>query len=209
MDRRRLQVTALVFCGGMVILAVCAHKPVLLLPRVAGGLIAAGAVYAAIRGAGDPAHLFGLRPLRRLNVPILLSVLSAGIVLGVYYRFRIGTTPVPADLSWFCAVAAAIGAAEELCYRGFVQGALMKWGPWAAIFLAAGAHAVYKSSLFLLPASGHGAIPWWLLGCTAVVGSLLGMLRLHAGGVMVPAAFHVIFDIVVYGDRTVSPWWVW
>ncbi len=209
MDRRRLYLSSLVFCGGMVILGICAHKPILLLPRIAGGLIAAYVLFTAIRGADDPARLFGLRPFRRSNMLMLLSVLPAGIALGLYYRFRIGATLVPTDLSWFCVVAAAIGAAEELCYRGFVQGALMKCGPLAAIFLAAGAHALYKSSLFLLPVSGHGAIPWWLLGCTAVVGSLLGILRRYAGGVMVPTAFHVIFDIVVYGDRTVSPWWVW
>jgi hypothetical protein len=35
------------------------------------------------------------------------------------------------------------------------------------------------------------------------------MLREFAGGVLPPVAAHVLFDLVVYGERVEAPWWVW
>jgi membrane protease YdiL (CAAX protease family) len=106
--------------------------------------------------------------------------------------------------STFAAVAAAIGLAEEVAYRGFVQDAFRKWG----ILIAAVAHTAYKISLFALPGGNAQANLWVLAVGTLLGGLLLGWAKARGAGLAFPMAAHAVFDIVAYGDLTSAPWWI-
>jgi membrane protease YdiL (CAAX protease family) len=130
------------------------------------------------------------------------------------YRWALGEACLPTSLHWFAWVAVGIGAAEELLWRGWVQGTLARpFGAYVAVLAAAGAHAAYKTALFVLPPDGTARQSAGSLIVMAVVtlgfGSVLGAIRVRQGTIAAPLAFHVLFDLLVYGDRTTAPWWVW
>jgi membrane protease YdiL (CAAX protease family) len=108
----------------------------------------------------------------------------------------------------FALAAAGIGLAEEVGYRGFLQGCLRSWGPLAAAVTAAAAHTLYKLSLFAWRGEAHQTHLLYLAAGTLVVGTAFGLMRERLGGLVFPAAAHVGFDLWAYGDLPAAPWWV-
>jgi membrane protease YdiL (CAAX protease family) len=139
----------------------------------------------------------------------ILAVLAA-----IVYRWALGEKWFPSSLHWFVWGAVGIGAAEEVLWRGWIQGTLAKVsGPYVAVFAAAGAHAAYKTALFAFPPDGMarqscGAL-MVMAGMTLGFGAVLGAIRVRQGTIAAPVAFHVLFDLLVYGDGATAPWWVW
>ena len=39
--------------------------------------------------------------------------------------------------------------------------------------------------------------------------ALSHLLKEYSKTTVVPIIAHVVFDIMVYGDRIVAPWWIW
>ena len=82
-----------------------------------------------------------------------------------------------------------------------------------AVLAAAGSHAAYKTALFVFPPDGVGRQSVGALLFIAVVtfgfGAVLGLMRVRQGTIAAPLAFHVFFDLLVYGQYAAAPWWVW
>ena len=174
-----------------------------------GLMVTAFAVANAFRVERRPAAILGLAPVSK-KVGVFVAVgCAVGIGLGVLHRVTWEMGTLPARLTSFAVVGAAIGAAEELLYRGYVQGRLRAFGWVIPVVLAAGAHTAYKTALFALPPDGVAIDLRFLAVWTLIGGVVFGALRQASGSVLPPLAAHVVFDIVVYGGNVEAPWWVW
>jgi membrane protease YdiL (CAAX protease family) len=63
-------------------------------------------------------------------------------------------------LPLFVVLACLIGIAEEMVYRGWMQGRLSALGWPAAVLFAAVAHAVFDAVVY----SAYAKPPWWVWG---------------------------------------------
>ena len=147
--------------------------------------------------------------LQYKNIAFLLSGLVIGAALGILYRWRYAGHLLPTTLTLFAPVAALVGATEELAYRGYVQGRLRVLGPLPAVALAALGHTAYKCALFALPGRSVQIDVGIFAACTFFGGLLFGALRERSGSVLPPVVAHACFDILVYGELSHAPWWVW
>ncbi len=195
---------------GMVLFSLFAHRGWPWIAAGAAGLLAAAfGIQSSFASLRDIPALFGLSALPPKVIPIGLAGSAAGFGLGVFYRLSFDMPAVPPSLELFVLAACGIGTAEELVYRGWMQGRLRILGRPAAILIAAAAHAAYKTALFALPSSPIGVdyrlIAVWTLGA----GALFGLARELSDSVLPPVAAHVTFDLLVYGAIARAPWWVW
>jgi len=121
-------VAAAVACVGMVLFGLFAHAG---LPRriasFAGLAMAAGAIGVSLRRTPSAA-LFGIPRLSRALAAWAAAGCALGCGLGVLFRMHVDGSYIPASLGSFVIVAVLIGAAEELLYRGYVQGQLASLG---------------------------------------------------------------------------------
>ncbi|MFW6108679.1 MAG: CPBP family intramembrane glutamic endopeptidase [bacterium] len=170
---------------------------------------AAAAVVVSLSRSAAPHAVLGLGAWTGWMAGWACIATAAGMALGIAYRHASELSVWPESFTGFAVVAAAIGATEELVYRGYVQGRLAAWGAPIAIVGAAFAHTAYKAALFLGGPSGAHAHYLFAALVTFVGGLALGALRWWTWSIVPPVAFHVAFDIVVYGDRAEAPWWVW
>ena len=196
--------------AGMVLFALFAHSLSATFAFSAAGLtLTAAALVRAVVRSRSPLILFGLAPVARKTA--LYAVLGAalGLALGVGYRWHIGATALPEALRGFALVAALIGSAEEVLYRGYVQGRVRRLGPVGAVACAAILHTAYKSALFALPGEAVTINFTFIVAATFVGGLAFGMLRKLSGNVLAPLAAHAAFDLVVYAELAAAPWWVW
>jgi len=202
---------AVAVAAGLVIFALTVHSglPWTLL-SAAGLVVAAAAIGLSLAAAPSAWTLLGLaRPSARVFAMIAAGLL-VGTGLATAYRTHMGLAALPVGgLEAFVLVACLIGAAEEVIYRGYVQGMLSGLGWPAAVALAALAHAAYKTSLFAFPAAPYEVNHVFLAVWTLAGGIVFGMLRQFSGSVLPPVAAHAAFDLVVYGAMAEAPWWVW
>jgi membrane protease YdiL (CAAX protease family) len=194
----------------MVLFALAAHTaPPTFLLAVAGLICAALALAASFRSEESLASLFGITGLSRTVMVWCLLAAAGGAGLAILFRHSEGRFLFLNGLEPFVATAAAIGAAEELLFRGFVQGRLARLGWLVAVLLAAAAHTAYKTALFAFPPEDlviqYGSLTFW----TFTVGAAFGLTRHLSGSVLPALTAHVLFDILVYGDWAQAPWWVW
>ena len=203
-------VEAAVASAGLCVFALLAHTRLPAFLLAACGLLATTlAMQHSIARRAAIGSILGLGPLSRGGTIFLAVGMALGAALGVLYRVVWAWPTLPEDVGRFAVAAAMIGAVEELVYRGYVQGRLKHLGWVAAVVLAALAHTAYKSALFAFP-EGTVQIDFRFLAVwTFVGGCVFGMLRQFSGSVLPPVAAHVLFDLMVYGDRVEAPWWVW
>lgn len=196
--------------AGMVLFALFAHNrmPGFAL-AMAGLILSAAALSLSLKTGETVGSLLGLTRLTRpvLGWTVVGFLVGAGLAL--WFRQISDQTPLPGALASFVFVASAIGAAEELLYRGFVQGRLAGLGWPAAVALAALAHTAYKTALFVFPPEGLVIQFPFLAFWTLLAGVAFGVIRHFCGSVIPALAAHVLFDILVYGDWVRAPWWVW
>ena len=154
---------------------------------------------------------FGLsRLFAKKNLIFILPGSAIGLGFGIAYRiYCLGEAVFPNHFTWFLPIACLIGATEEFVYRGFIQGALRRMGPPAAIVLASLFHTAYKCSLFIAPHMQPEINLTFLFTATFLVGLILGSLREFSGNLLPSAALHIFFDLTVYGGYYRAPWWVW
>jgi len=199
--------------------------------HVAGGLASLGglavvavALYLPLRSGRSPTTLFGLVPLSRRTWCVVAVGGAIGLALGMGFRWVWMPASFPRTLTLFVWTAVAIGAAEEVLYRGYVQGRLTaalaprRTNPItrahlarlaAAVILTAGAHAAYKALLFAWPPEDVAIDYTFLVTWTLIGGAAFGLLRAWAGNVWPALVAHVAFDVLAYGDAVHAPWWVW
>jgi len=194
----------------MILFGLLSHRG---LPWIAMG--AAGLLAAAFCIQRSIASLRGIPPLFGLSgswkaLIISLAGFAVGVGLGAFYRSSFGMTLLPGPaLQPFALAACGIGAAEELVYRGWMQGRLRVLGWSAAVLISAAAHTAYKAALFALPPFAVNVDYLSLVVFTFAVGALFGLSRELSRSVYPAVAAHVAFDLVVYGAAAQAPWWVW
>ncbi|WP_339699941.1 CPBP family intramembrane glutamic endopeptidase [uncultured Roseivirga sp.] len=150
------------------------------------------------------AGLIGMRTEKHLALFIIVSILS-GFGLGVFYRSYVQTEIFPSAFSTFVFTATLIGLSEEVVFRGYLMWVLRRHKYYIIIVLTAFTHASYKIALFLNTTDNN----LFMLGfITFIVGLFLGCLKIRSQSIWPCIFFHVVFDIIVYGDG-VTPWWVW
>ncbi len=204
----------LLFAAAAVGFALTAHRNVWMAWRWAFLALAGVGICGGWVADDDPIGTIFGRPRGNRLDRWIAAALGLAVLAAVAYRRLLGEEWFPASLHWFAVAAMAIGATEELLWRGWMQGALTKsLGSPAAVLAAAGAHAAYKTALFLFPPDGiarqsSGAL-LFLAGATFGFGAILGLIRLRQGTIAGPMAFHMLFDLLVYGQCASAPWWVW
>jgi len=151
---------------------------------------------------------FGLRVACIQKKHLVLGLLG-GMVLATIYRISLNIPVLPNQVEGFLFIAALIGGSEELIFRGFLQGYIRRINPSLAIYASAFAHASYKFCLFINRHGNTVSDLKYLFLLTFFVGIFAGYLREKSGSVVPSLAGHVVFDIVVYGDALIDPWWLW
>ncbi len=193
---------------GLFGLSVHSGLPWILLSGV--GLLATTlAIAHSFRAGGSLTEIFALLPLSRKGAFYLGLGCAVGAAFGILFRVYQDVGTLPTELGRFVFVAAAIGAAEEVLFRGYVQGGVRRLGSMAGVTLTAAAHTLYKLALFALPPEGIVIDYEFLAIWTFIGGVIFGGLREFSDSVLPPLCGHVSFDIVVYGQRAHAPWWVW
>jgi len=196
--------------AGMVLFALFAHSLSSPFAFSAAGLtLTAAALVRGVVQPGSPLILFGLAPVARKTVLYAALGAALGLALGVWYRRHIGAPALPEAFRGFALAAALIGSAEEVLYRGYVQGRVRRLGAVGAIACAALLHTAYKSALFALPGEAATIDLEFIVAATFIGGLAFGMLRKLSGNVLAPLAAHAAFDLIVYSELAGAPWWVW
>ncbi len=198
------------FTGGLLTFAGFSHQSVLsVIISLTGLLISASIIVIEIRTVRNFYTLFGWHRLSKKNIYFLPVCLAVGILFGVAYRDYLNVFFIPLKLTAFAVVAAAIGSTEELLFRGYLQSQIRNFNVMLSIFAATCAHTAYKFLLFL-PYNPEPdieitfIIQWTLLG-----GFVFALIKEFSQNTVYPVLSHALFDLLVYGDKMVTPWWVW
>ncbi len=171
--------------------------------------------------------LFSIWTLRRRNffaacglsnkttMPIVMLSLLMGVAANIWFSFMINLLPIPEQLLegysqasstietgpvWIAVLSLLIGAplVEEVLYRGLIYGQLRTFLPTA---LAVGVQAFLFGLI-------HGNPVW--IAYAAVLGIVLGYLRVVTGSLWPPLLFHISFNagsylfgyfVVSYGEN--------
>jgi membrane protease YdiL (CAAX protease family) len=144
--------------------------------------------------------------------PTLIFIIAgivSGILLAMFYRWFLDISFLPESIHWFVIIAALIGSAEELVFRGLLQEQVRSInGPFSVLFSTI-SHTGYKCCLFLAPGAAAGIDIPNLAFWTFLFGLLFGTIR-HLSKSIIPSVLaHALFDILVYAEFTEAPWWVW
>lgn len=109
-------------------------------------------------------------------------------------------THTPAYFLWMMLVSVlVVGPAEELLFRGAVQGLLKRaWGTWPAIL---GAAALF-GSLHLFGGLSASALAY--VAVAFLLGVVLGVFYEETGTLVVPALAHGLFNAVAFGLQYLS-----
>jgi len=125
--RRRAVLEAAAASAGMVLFALFVRSglPLVVLSGV-GLMVTVLAVANAFRTGRRPSEVLGLLPLSGKVAAFLAAGCTVGVGFAVLHRVTWEMGTLPARLTSFAVVGAAIGVAEELLYRGYVQGWLTR-----------------------------------------------------------------------------------
>jgi membrane protease YdiL (CAAX protease family) len=176
---------------------------------IAGLLLPTFAIYRQVIADGHANEIWSSSKTKPIRIAFTIIGFLIGIFAGILYRRSFGAENFPANLTWFAITAAAIGATEEILFRGALFYLMRKQHYLVSILIAALLHASYKSILFLSPYAQHPVNTWYLFYVTFLAGLVLGMLRYLASSTMAPLVAHSTWDIIVYGNSEDAPWWVW
>lgn len=109
-------------------------------------------------------------------------------------------THEPVYFLWMVLVSIfVVGPAEELLFRGAVQGLLKRaWGTWPAILSA----SALFGSLHLFGGLSSSAVAYVLIAF--LLGTVLGVLYERTGNLVVPALAHGLFNALAFGVQYLS-----
>jgi membrane protease YdiL (CAAX protease family) len=203
----------IVFSASSAGFALSSHRGELFFPKLAFLGVCGASLLMSLISVDSPERVIFGKP-RLLGQWWRISVMAfLGFIAAMGYRMLLTESPLPSELHWFAVPAMLVGVTEELLWRGWMQGILTRHvGASRAVLLAAVSHTAYKASLFALPSVGspRQSLSMLLLaGLTFVFGVLLGVFRARQGTIAGPVVFHALFDLLVYGELSTSPWWFW
>lgn len=208
-EDRRLYFLSVLCASGFMLFAYFLFRPFPLMFLSILGLVTPAVIIAnQINSVDKLSKAIGL-PLPYPKYRYSIVGILAGLILALIYRLSLGIPVMMEGLGWFVVIAALIGASEELIFRGFLQGFMKQIHPRVAIFGAALSHAAYKFCLFINQHGNSVLDLKYIFLLTFLVGVLAGYLREKSGSVLPVVVGHVVFDVIVYGDSLVEPWWVW
>jgi len=194
---------------GILLFAGFIHQtfPMLLLALV--GLAGAGAVIAySIRDISVP-EAFGVDRFDRKVIIYSIPALLLGVVLGMATRNSFDVSLFPAGITGVALVTPLVGAAEELIFRGYIQGHLHPMGRIFSVVYASTVHTCYKLLVILSLSISLSFDFFFLVFWTFIGGLLFGALRELSGSTVPPVIAHAVFDVVLYGGLVTAPVWVW
>jgi membrane protease YdiL (CAAX protease family) len=196
--------------AGMVLFALYSHQGFPSALIGAAGIAAAGAAIAwSGFGGGRPVAALGLERISFRTGAVCALGGALGLIMGLLHRWSLGLPALSQSVELFVVVACVIGMTEELIYRGWLFGRAKDYGLPTAVAVAALAHGMYKTALFVWPGVPAAvSLPTMLVG-TIVGGLMLGVLRAATGSVVPAMIAHATFDFVVYQAVAEAPWWVW
>jgi membrane protease YdiL (CAAX protease family) len=205
-----IAIQSFLFLGGLLFFTWFSHgSRSSFLFSLSGLAVSAFVVSINIRSFRDVVPVFDLHKITRKTVLYMPVALLTGIFLGMLYRHYIHLPVFSARLTSFALPAAGIGMVEELIFRGFLQSHMRKINVPSSVLLATLAHTTYKLVLFMSLQSFFEINLIFLVIWTFISGLIFGIIKEYSGNVIYPISGHVIFDIIVYGGRTLTPWWVW
>ncbi len=200
----------LLFVGGLLVFAGFSHQSVTDTVISFGGLLlSASVIVLEIHTFKDLYSLFDWHRFTKRNAYYLPVSIAIGIVFGIVYRNHLHTGILPVKFTGFALVAAAIGSCEEFLFRGYLQSQIRKLDVIFSVFAATCAHSAYKLLLFLPYQSEHDIEIIFILQWTLLGGLVFALLKEFSKNSIYPVLGHALFDLVVYGDYFVAPWWVW
>jgi len=173
------------------------------------GLSGAGAVIAySIRGKAIP-EAFGMNRFHRKVLLYCLPAIALGMLLAMLTRNTFDISLFPVRITVVALVAPMVGAAEELIFRGYIQGHLHPIGRIFSVVYASAVHTSYKLLVILSLSIPLQFDFFFLVLWTFVGGLLFGFLRELSSSTLPPMIAHAAFDVVLYGGLATSPVWVW
>lgn len=196
--------------GGICIFACLVHREgILFLAGLAGLVFAAIVLSRAVFRSGSPAELLGLARFDRITLVFSSTGIVVGLVAAFGYRYYYGLSLIPGSLTVIALVSPLVGMTEELVFRGYLQGRSQQAGPVVAVFIASTGHTLYKF-LVLKSLTVSIAVDFpRLVLFTFLFGLVVGVFRQLSRSVIPALAAHALFDILVYGDFSKMPVWVW
>lgn len=174
-----------------------------------GLFLAAYIISRQIHTISDINKTFGIALLNGKQLVYILTGLILGFLYALYYRNISNMSLFPGSLKQFAIFAVLIGFFEELFFRGFIQGHTKKINITLSIIIGTLAHTAYKTCLFVSPAIDSEINIFFLIRLTLIGGLFFSLLKQFSGSVIPAALGHALFDILVYGELTEAPWWVW
>ena len=200
----------LLFVGGLLVFAGFSHQSVpFIIISFSGLLTSALVIVIEIHTLKDLYALFDWHQFSKRNIYYLPVSLAVGIAFGIFYRNYLHVGMLPVKFTGFALVAAAIGSSEEVLFRGYLQSQIRSVNVILSIFAAACAHTAYKMFLFLPYQSEPDIEMTFILQWTLLGGLVFALLKEFSQNSIYPVLSHALFDLLVYGDRIITPWWVW
>jgi membrane protease YdiL (CAAX protease family) len=207
----RIQVIEIIlFLSGILMFAFFIGRPgILVIIGIAGLVLSVISVGLRIKAFSDLAPVFGFGRLSGVSFYFMAIAGLAGLLLGMIYRNSLHIGVIPERLTGFALVASLISATEELLFRGYLQSGIRRFGLIFSVLATDVAHTGYKFLFFLSMQAGPeisltGLVIWTLAG-----GVIIGLLKEYSKSTVIPVIAHMVFDIIVYGDRVIAPWWIW
>ena len=198
-----LSLAGILLFGGFV------HKPFPLLLLAIGGFAGAALMIGySIRNMTVP----GAFGMDRLNRKILLYIIPSillGFILGILTRNRFELPLLPSGFTRVALLAPLIGAAEELLFRGYMQGQARPLGRSFSVLYASTGHTIYKLLVIMTLSAPLQFEPLFLAAWTFIGGVLFGIMRELSESTIPPVIAHALFDIMLYGGLASAPLWVW
>jgi membrane protease YdiL (CAAX protease family) len=200
----------LLFIAGILVFAGFSHRPLPLILLSFTGLIVAVLVIALeIRTLKDVFIFFDWHKLSKKSTWYLPVCIIIGLVFGIIYRDYLQVGILPVGFTGFAVIAMAIGSSEELLFRGYLQSRIRNHHAVLSVLAATCAHTAYKLLLFLPYRSEPDISVIFILQWTFLGGLVFALLKEFSQNSVYPVISHAIFDLLVYGDNMVNPWWVW
>ena len=154
-------------------------------------------------------QVIGLTPVSRRILIYMIPAMLLGIGLAWLTRSTFDLSPLPTSVSRFVFIAPLIGAAEELIFRGYIQGSLRQISRSFSIIYASTVHTCYKLLVILSLTVPLQFDLFFLVMWTFIGGLAFGALREGSRSSIPPVIAHALFDIILYGGYALAPVWVW
>lgn len=173
------------------------------------GLTLAGAAIAYSTRGQAIVEVFAVNRFDQKVLLYSLLAIAVGALLGMLTRNTFDISLFPVRITAVALVAPLVGAAEELIFRGYIQGHLHPIGRIFSVVYASAVHTSYKLLIILTLSVPLQFDFFFLVLWTFVGGLLFGILRELSRSTLPPMIAHAVFDVVLYGGLATAPVWVW